>query len=63
MKYNTRHEAHYLCNELDECTPEREATLKEPHGNHVVGQRYNVVVELEGIGVGDSNGKDGHVLL
>ena len=29
----------------------------------MVGQRYNVVVELEGIGVGDGNGKDGHVLF
>ena len=38
-------------------------TLEEPHGNHVVGQRHNVVVELERVGVGDGDGEDGHVLV
>lgn len=42
---------------------EGKATLEEPHGNDVVCQRDNVVVEFEGIGVWNSNGKDRHVLL
>lgn len=29
----------------------------------MVGQRHDVVVELEGVSVGDGNGKDGHVLV
>lgn len=41
---------------------EWEVALEEPHGNDMEGQRHNVVIELEWVGVGDGDGKDTLVL-
>ena len=41
----------------------REATLEEPHDDDVVGEGDGVLVELEGVGVGQADGDHRHVLV
>ena len=49
--------------ELDKILSAWESAFKEPHDNHVMGQRDGVVVELEGVGVGKGDGENRHVLI
>jgi hypothetical protein len=53
----------YANYELDKVAPEGQPALEEPHRDHVIGQRDNVIVVLERVGVRQSYGKDGHVLV
>lgn len=51
----------YGRDELYNLLSEWEVALEEPHGNDVEGQRHNVVIKLEWVGVGNGNGK--HTLV
>jgi len=55
--------AETLDDELDELLPVGEAALEEPHDDDVMGQRHSVVVELEGVRVGQRDRKYGEELL
>ena len=50
-------------NELNKVFSAGESALEEPHDDDVVGQGDGVVVELEGVGVGERDGKHRHVLV
>merc|ERR1719186_436843 len=44
-------------NELNEVLSVDKSALEEPHDDDMVGKRHGVVVELERVGVGESDGK------
>lgn len=53
----------YRYNKANKVSPKIQSALQKPHGNHVVGQRHDIVIEFKRIAVSQSNSKHGHILV